>query len=789
MIWPERTLQPEQPNTLLQDTPGPSGMGRCTDLSDSDLPYRKRQKVREQWQSQREAHAQVPAGPQSALQVAPVLQRPARNAERGLWHDGQQRREEFGDLHSRYNGTLSRRALSGPAFLRLIRSWTDATPPLAGVPLPTERNDIRLFRIRVPGYEGDVHVLRRDAEGEMRDLRRLRRVGDERELRHVIAQMEKSAFQSHGRSAAARGKSVRHPHLSDLWEGSLRKQEFGASYSAFRRQPGKQDTTGAGFLAELHQLTVRAEALGGAKNTGADGIQLFSIQVQGTPGPIQVLRRLDAAGDLADIRLASPAHMEEVLDQMADSRAASRGSRMGSSAPRRDRRLSGLWRARLEKRLAGALEQFQRAQPGSGSTDVASFIRHLDELCDQSPGETLDDRYGISRHLVTPLGSTQPITLLRRKDAGELARMRVIDHDTTEGEALRSLRTAGPKRKPDTQDSDGPAKRRKPQERSGERVQRGVEKTTHAAHSEATPGISDGLLAASGAVAMQPQSGTARKPLHKVIVPHQHKEMKVDVAYLVTGAVGRMRGGIRTLEWAYANSPELVRPPRSHEGDRERQALRWLCSALLNAFPGGKEVQAYYDRAKDEVWISSNARGTNRKIRQFLNDGGLQPELQRQRDQTGKVNPDDRWARHASKLHRVLDEPSACHPDASLVLEAIARRRFRVPSEIFRVDGVARQIDLHAERRIKRAYEQEANTTLDPTKVVGTKRACGTCAEALQFPDTERRGPFWRSGAARAFVDLSSAVNASIAKGIPTHISRGRDGALNLYVSDSDSDA
>jgi hypothetical protein len=297
--------------------------------------------------------------------------------------------------------------------------------------------------------------------------------------------------------------------------------------------------------------------------------------------------------------------------------------------------------------------------------------------------------------------------------------------------------------------------------------------------------------ARGGEASRRLQSGAAGTQVHKVIVPQQHKQQTVNVTHLVTGAVDRAPRGIRTLDWAYANSQDLIRPPRSYEGDRERQALRWLCTVLLRAFPGGKEVQACHDPEGDKIWISSNARGTNRKIRELLGNGGLQGELQKQAQtqaRKGVADPDDRWDRHALRLHRVLNDPSVRPPEMAPVLKAMAENKFRVPTENFHVEGGARQLDLHAERRIKRAFERETGTTMDPGKVVGTKRACGTCAEELQFPDTQRRGPFWRSGAARAFVDMTSAVDACLEKGIPTYVSRGRDDTLNLYVSDSDSD-
>lgn len=747
------------------------------------LPYKKRLKVREQWECRGETLHRPPAEP-PAPQSAQAPAGTKRYAEKSLWNSSRQRRTEFADLHAKYNPDLS-----GPAFLRLIRRLTDAVRPLADKRLSDVRSDIQLFCIRVPGHEGDVHILRRDADGELRDLRLLKYADDDRALGQVIAQMEKSAFQSRGRSAAAQGTSVSHPHLSDLWENGQRQREFQSLYSAYRKLQGKLDTTGASFLSELHQLAVNAKQRGDAKRTTKEDILLFHIQVPGTPGPVHVLCRLDTSDKLSDIRLlASPDMLEEALEQMVDSQATGNGRRRGSSAPRRDRRLSMMWRQHLESRLAGALEDFLRMQPNRAPAGIEAFVRHLNELCDTCPAQTVDSRFGITRHVITPLGSTQPITLLRRKDKGELPRMRVLDGSrTAEDEALRSLRAVGPKRRPEGPVGARPGKRHQLHApRSGQSGRITI--------TEKTPTDNARAAAANQRTTRgRVQTGTAGRPLHKVVVPREHKGKTVRITHLVTGSVGHVRGEPRTLEWAYANSPELVRPPRSYQGDRERQVLRWLCTALAKAYPGGREVQAYYDRDRDEIWVSSNARGTNRKIARLLRSPDLPRALQEKIEALGqaadKADLDDRWTRHPSRLFHMLDDSASWPPEAKAVLQAMAGRRFRVPLENIDIDGVTRQIDLHAERRLQRALDAAGGTAIDPARVVGTKRACGTCAEDLQFPDTQPRGPFWQTRAASLFVDMPSVIRSHLENRIPTYVSQNRDGDFNLYVSDSESDA
>ncbi|MFC3394638.1 hypothetical protein [Brenneria rubrifaciens] len=729
-------------------------------LRDEDRPYKKRLSIRNLSEAPQGTNG-PPLGVEAGEAQSSSTRKNAKsNVEKDLWHDSQQRREEFGGLLSAYN-----RSLSGPAFLKVIRQLTDAAQPLNNVRLPTERDDIRLYSVFVPGSEDNVYVLRRDTGGELRDLRRLSRPDDEKELRGLMAQMEKSAFQSYGLAAAARGKSTNHPHLSDLWISNKRRQEFQPLYAAYRKLPGKLDVTGSHFLDTLYKLTIEEEKRGSGQKTDVADIRLFTIRVPGTPNAVQVLRRLDASGGLADIRLASQTSLEETLDQMADSRRNSASKVLsGPRKERRDRYQLNLWKKHLAPRLADEWARFRRTQSMGDAVDSMVFIRHLNELCDKNPGDMADRRFGITRHTITPIGSSQPITVLRRKSDGEPARLRVVDSDYSEREAIRSLRLIGPKRKMEAAADEVPSKRRnilvnqrQPREASADNRSSNV-----------VPG----------------------RQVHRITVSQQYKEKTVDVTHLITGSVGRLSGGPRALESAYANSASLIKAPRSYAGERERQVLRWLSSVMLNAFTSGMEVQAYYDRVSDEIWISSNARGTNRKMRMLLNENGLQGELQKQL-QAAKSNPDtnDRWLRHAMRLEKMLNDRSVWPPDAQPVLEAIVARRFRVSSENFHFNEGGQQIDLHAEHRIKRAFENATGRMLESDRIVGTKRTCGTCAEALQFSDSQQRGPFWQTRAASASINIKAAIRNNIAKGIPTYISRDRNGALNLNVSDSDSDA
>jgi hypothetical protein len=241
------------------------------------------------------------------------------------------------------------------------------------------------------------------------------------------------------------------------------------------------------------------------------------------------------------------------------------------------------------------------------------------------------------------------------------------------------------------------------------------------------------------------------------------------------------RGEARHLSTIFAHNPELVRRPRSYQSERGKQTLRWLSTVLKSTF-STTEVQCYHDTKREEIWVSSNDEAANRRIHDFLSRGDLQRTL----DDLQNAAHESRENRHAWKLARALADPSVAAPEARHLLEAISAKRFRVPIQPFYDNGI--RILLHAERRIKRSFEQEYSESLDCRRLAGTMRPCGICAHELGLPDTAPRGPFWLSRPGQAFADTHAIVQENIAKGIGSYATRTVTGALSVH-HDTDSDS
>jgi hypothetical protein len=121
------------------------------------------------------------------------------------------------------------------------------------------------------------------------------------------------------------------------------------------------------------------------------------------------------------------------------------------------------------------------------------------------------------------------------------------------------------------------------------------------------------------------------------------------------------------------------------------------------------------------------------------------------------------------------------------MLAALFSGQVRVPrGAIFNPSG--QRIELHAERRIKQAFEEEhGEASLDRRLVAGTMRPCGICAKDLGLPASARRGPFWMSRAATEGHDLVAHAEHDRDAAIGTYATRTRDGTLTVaYNTDSD---
>jgi hypothetical protein len=147
------------------------------------------------------------------------------------------------------------------------------------------------------------------------------------------------------------------------------------------------------------------------------------------------------------------------------------------------------------------------------------------------------------------------------------------------------------------------------------------------------------------------------------------------------------------------------------------------------------------------------------------------------------------YVRHWSKLKNTLSKQAA-HAENELVeaiLEAIKQKRFQIPDRNFQAYG--QSVELRAERRIKRELDDAGRGDMDLELLAGTMRACGHCAADLGFGDEQARGPFWLTHAAGALLDGDGIIEEHKSKSIGTYVWWTGNGKINVYNTDSDSDA
>lgn len=293
--------------------------------------------------------------------------------------------------------------------------------------------------------------------------------------------------------------------------------------------------------------------------------------------------------------------------------------------------------------------------------------------------------------------------------------------------------------------------------------------------------------------AVKQELGKVLRPLRNHTLPMRTTRLRkipADVLFVTHRGAGA-DDEVTNVKSIYQHNPELIRAPRSFSNERARQTLRWLSTALKRRFPDAIEIQSYYDRDQRTIWVSSNLTEVNDKLRAFLREGGLSDDL-------GKPprGHETRTDRHAWKLHKAM-QPSAKPPPDELtreVLAAISSASFRVPGEDVYENG--RPVNLHAERRIKRALmEQPGDMALSLNLLAGTMRPCGICADDLGYPDFVPRGPFWLSRAAQAFADMPKVVENNATHSVQTsitlssHKSKHKPKQKLTFNHDTDSDS
>ncbi|MEU8588795.1 DUF4157 domain-containing protein [Streptomyces sp. NPDC048664] len=222
----------------------------------------------------------------------------------------------------------------------------------------------------------------------------------------------------------------------------------------------------------------------------------------------------------------------------------------------------------------------------------------------------------------------------------------------------------------------------------------------------------------------------------------------------------------------YSGSANVV-GKRSYEGERTKQVLRWISTAVFRSLNAAghrpEEVQAAMSREEGteqgqdqgseqdvtmegmeqtlRLYVSSNKTRTNNIIRGEAGDGAASAYV------SGLLEtmvPDSaREKRHKKKLAALLAQEAGQVPnDFWDVVQALAGPMV-VPTPT--TDGK------HAERTIMGAAPQGS---IDRDEVAGVKRPCVSCFMDLYQGTTRHPGPYWPSNAANVDVPDYSVAGA-----------------------------
>jgi hypothetical protein len=232
--------------------------------------------------------------------------------------------------------------------------------------------------------------------------------------------------------------------LGILWKSATRQVEFEPLRQAYIRAGNDaKPKPGWHFLRLVHFLTTQEDAP--PLPTGVPGIQRHEVQIQGTRGAVQVLRRDDGDGFLADLRIAKSSEpgdvrrdakaMQRQAERSAKSRAAklrvtlAKGKKAGSSSA------AGLSRTQQpphqrvwifrKAQLASLHQEYVRGKKEEFSG--AQLIELLQQLAEEPGRSEPTGRDGIDRCSVRLQGIDRDIKfLMHRKPGGALTDLRLV---------------------------------------------------------------------------------------------------------------------------------------------------------------------------------------------------------------------------------------------------------------------------------------------------------------------------------------------------------------------------
>ncbi|MBD0741325.1 hypothetical protein BG418_07460 [Streptomyces sp. CBMA152] len=227
---------------------------------------------------------------------------------------------------------------------------------------------------------------------------------------------------------------------------------------------------------------------------------------------------------------------------------------------------------------------------------------------------------------------------------------------------------------------------------------------------------------------------------------------------------------------ALYGSSQNVRSPRKYEeGEKNRQALRWISTITLNYLKAAEmkpeEVQAAIHGGK--LYISANRNAQNTALSALATSQPTGSDFVRALIAGMTDNPTKREARHTKKATDRLLNPAVQAGEIPKEFEGIIATLTGKPEIPAGVPG--KQEGLHAERRIDVALKQNdpdfagmglkdlmgAGPKVTPDMIAGTKRPCVACYFSLYRGTGARPGPYWPSISANVLMENYSIEGAA----------------------------
>jgi hypothetical protein len=240
-------------------------------------------------------------------------------------------------------------------------------------------------------------------------------------------------------------------------------------------------------------------------------------------------------------------------------------------------------------------------------------------------------------------------------------------------------------------------------------------------------------------------------------------------------------GGIPGAKGGIYNETANVRGPKSFEGKRSQQAMRWICNLAMHELNklGARPEEVQATITGGVMYISSNNNAANANLSKLI--GGSKTGKAFAKNLVHEQELGARLDRHRRKLkHNVADGSTEGAPAPDNYLE-IMNVEIKVPEDVDKKED-----GLHAERRLKKQVPE-----LDAAKTIGVKRPCTVCyrevyAELVKDGNINvYPGPLWTSAAANKNVPQYETKSvAAYAKALTEAV----DAAGGTYITLSQDD-